>query len=38
MNPLFLYLYKCNRKKIAVFYSGFIIISLLLLFSTIGLS
>ncbi|QEL82799.1 ABC transporter permease (plasmid) [Bacillus sp. JAS24-2] len=38
MNPLFIYFYRCNRKKIAVFYSGFIIISLLLLFSTIGLS
>ncbi|MEF7658727.1 ABC transporter permease [Bacillus thuringiensis] len=38
MNQLFLYLYKCNSKKIAFFYSGFIVISLLLLFSTIGLS
>ncbi|MBY0596401.1 hypothetical protein [Bacillus bingmayongensis] len=38
MNPLFRYLFKCNRKKIAVFYFGFITISLLLLFNMIGLS
>ncbi|MED1788424.1 ABC transporter permease [Brevibacillus laterosporus] len=32
MNPLFRYLFKCNRKKIAVLYFGFISISLLLSF------
>ncbi|MGY2613508.1 MULTISPECIES: ABC transporter permease [Bacillus] len=38
MNPLFRYLLNCNRKKIAVFYFGFITISLLLLFNMMGLS
>ncbi|KAA0777251.1 ABC transporter permease [Bacillus sp. AR2-1] len=38
MNPLFRYLFNCNRKKIAVFYFGFITISLLLLFNMMGLS
>ncbi|PEU19111.1 ABC transporter permease, partial [Bacillus wiedmannii] len=38
MNPLVRYLFNCNRKKIAVFYFGFIIISLLLLFNMMGLS
>ncbi|HEB2441882.1 ABC transporter permease [Bacillus thuringiensis] len=37
MNPLFRYLFNCNRKKIVVFYFGFIIISLLLLFNMMGL-
>lgn len=32
MNPLFRYLFKCNRNKIAVLYFGFITISLLLSF------
>ncbi|PCN46130.1 ABC transporter permease [Brevibacillus laterosporus] len=32
MNPLFRYLFMCNRKKIAVLYFGFITISLLLSF------
>ncbi|PFC44607.1 ABC transporter permease, partial [Bacillus thuringiensis] len=27
MNPLFRYLFHCNRKRIAVFYLGFITIS-----------
>ncbi|EDZ53478.1 MULTISPECIES: hypothetical protein [Bacillus] len=38
MNPLFRYLFNCNRKRIAVFYLGFITISLLLLFKMVGLS
>ncbi|MBU5220623.1 ABC transporter permease [Bacillus albus] len=38
MNPLFRYLFNCNRKKIAVFYFGFITISLLLLFNMMGIS
>ncbi|WP_306008559.1 ABC transporter permease [Bacillus sp. MMSF_3353] len=38
MNSLFRYLFNCNRKKIAVFYFGFITISLLLLFNMMGLS
>ncbi|WP_459500463.1 ABC transporter permease [Bacillus sp. C1] len=38
MNPLFRYLFNCNRKKIAVFYFGFITISLLLLFNMMGQS
>ncbi|HDR8065851.1 ABC transporter permease [Bacillus thuringiensis] len=38
MNPLFRYLFNCNRKKIAVLYFGFITISLLLLFNMMGLS
>ncbi|MGG0649271.1 ABC transporter permease [Bacillus mycoides] len=38
MNPLFRYLFNCNRKKIAVFYFGFITISLLFLFNMLGLS
>ncbi|OBW54943.1 MULTISPECIES: ABC transporter permease [Bacillus] len=38
MNQLFRYLFNCNRKKIAIFYFGFITISLLLLFNMMGLS
>ncbi|MBY7113193.1 ABC transporter permease [Bacillus sp. FSL M8-0063] len=38
MNPLFRYLFNCNRKKIAILYFGFITISLLLLFNMMGLS
>ncbi|AJI08324.1 hypothetical protein [Bacillus cereus] len=38
MNTLFLYLFNYNKKRIAVFYFGFITISLLLLFKMLGLS
>ncbi|KAB2446122.1 ABC transporter permease [Bacillus thuringiensis] len=38
MNPLFRYLFNYNKKRIAVFYLGFITISLLLLFKMVGLS
>ncbi|PFX63469.1 ABC transporter permease [Bacillus wiedmannii] len=38
MNPLFRYLFNFNIKKIAVFYFGFITISLFFLFNMMGLS
>ncbi len=38
MNTLLLYLFNYNKKRIAVFYFGFITISLLLLFKMLGLS
>lgn len=38
MNPLFRYLFNCNRKKIAILYFGFMTISLLFLFNMKGLS
>ncbi|KWU61047.1 ABC transporter permease [Bacillus mycoides] len=38
MNPLFRYLFNCNRKKIAILYFGFMTISLLFLLNMKGLS
>ncbi|ABY42527.1 ABC transporter permease [Bacillus mycoides] len=38
MSQLFLYLYNCNKRKIAIIYFGFITVSLILLFNMKGVS